>query len=106
MATAAALTPFVQFVKPETSTKSPNYLGIGFAPTDPNDGTDVWRLTGGNLETYQGQISQQDNGPVTSEWIWVDYPSVIAANGCEYSPLALLLTHSNPPLRHNFVCDL
>ena len=70
---------------PDTSTTGPNYLALKFLPTDPNDGTTVFRLSEDLLETYQGQFSQRDAG-AASEWIWVDHPSVIAANGWVYIP--------------------
>jgi hypothetical protein len=39
---------------PDTSTTGPNYLALKFLPIDPNDGTTVFRLSEGLLETYQG----------------------------------------------------
>ncbi|KAF4627647.1 hypothetical protein G7Y89_g10504 [Cudoniella acicularis] len=70
-------------------------LRIAFAPVSglPNE---VWRLNAGNLETYSGQYAQQDPG-ANSEWIWVDTPANIAANGWQYiyfiiNPVTLAVT--------------
>jgi hypothetical protein len=73
----------MQYMLPDTSTTGPSYLALNFLPTDPNDGTAVFKLARCLLETYQDQSSQQDSR-ATSEWIWVDYPAAIAANGWVY----------------------
>lgn len=70
---------------PDERIAGPNYLGILFTPTDPNavnpaDLASVWSLHQGYLQTYLGQLTQQDAG-ATSQWIWVDTLSTINANG-------------------------
>jgi len=69
----------MQYMLPNTSTAGPNYLALKFLPTDPNDGSTVVRLSGGLLEIYQGQFSQQDAG-ATSEWIWVYIHFIVDPN--------------------------
>ena len=83
LATATALSPSTQFMFPEESAVSPNYLGISFNAVNPADGSSVWKLSGGYLQTYLGQFAQQDSG-AHSEWIWVDTAANIAANGWRY----------------------
>jgi hypothetical protein len=69
----------MQYMLPDTSTTGPNYLALKFLPTDPNDGSTVVRLSGGLLETYQDQFSQEDV-EATSEWIWVYIHFIVDPN--------------------------
>jgi hypothetical protein len=96
-ATATILGPSVQYLLADESTTSPNYLGIKAGTSLPVEGTpNSWRLSTGWLEDYAGQFAQQDAG-VISEWIWVDTPANIAANGWKYidfivDPFTLAIT--------------
>jgi len=100
LATTTELSPTIkQYMLPDTDTTDTtrlNYLGLKFLPTDPDDCSTVFKLSGGILETYQGQFSQQDHDQ-TSQFIWVDYAAVIAANGWVYvyfivDPTTLVVT--------------
>jgi len=68
-------------------------------------------LSKGSLLTSGGLYSQQDS-EATSEWIWVDTPANIKANGWIYvyfivDPVTLLLTAKNSQTGHNVlqVCN-
>jgi hypothetical protein len=112
-ATADILSPSVQYLHPGESSTGPNYLDILVGATYPVAGSSsVWRLSAGHLEDNAGQYAQQD-ARVISEWIWVDTPANIAANGWKYidfivDPFTLAVTATGSDTGNSIlqICNL